>query len=364
MESKKKKGLSIREGVDQAPSNINPYLKRGKGATRLSLEEYVRGIRTGNRVILSQAITLIESKLPKHQELAQQILEACLPYSGGAFRLGITGSPGVGKSTFIERFGLDLLEQQKKITILAIDPSSQLTRGSILGDKTRMEALSRSEDVFIRPTPSGQTLGGVARKTRETILLCEAAGFDTIIIETVGVGQSEIAVHSMVDFFLLLLLPGGGDELQGIKRGIVEMADMIAVNKADGERLGLAKQAKRAYQNALHLFPPKESGWTPPVVLCSGMSGMGIPEINEYLGQYVEMTADNGYFEKKRLDQAKYWLYETIQQRLRQLFFTHPKVKERLPAIEKDILEGKLSSFQGAERLLNLFDHKNRSEKA
>jgi LAO/AO transport system kinase len=272
--------------------------------------------------------------------------------------------PKKWKSTFIERFGLDLLEQQKKITILAIDPSSQLTRGSILGDKTRMEALSRSEDVFIRPTPSGQTLGGVARKTRETILLCEAAGFDTIIIETVGVGQSEIAVHSMVDFFLLLLLPGGGDELQGIKRGIVEMADMIAVNKADGERLGLAKQAKRAYQNALHLFPPKESGWTPPVVLCSGMSGMGIPEINEYLEQYVEMTADNGYFEKKRLDQAKYWLYETIQQRLRQLFFTHPKVKERLPAIEKDILEGKLSSFQGAERLLNLFDHKNRSEKA
>jgi LAO/AO transport system kinase len=364
MDLKKKKGLSISEGVDQAPANINPYLKRGKGPAHLSLEAYVEGIRAGNRVILSQAITLIESKLARHQELAQQILEACLPYSGGAFRLGITGSPGVGKSTFIERFGLDLLEQQKKISILAIDPSSQLTRGSILGDKTRMEALSRSEDVFIRPTPSGDTLGGVARKTRETIVLCEAAGFDTIIIETVGVGQSEIAVHSMVDFFLLLLLPGGGDELQGIKRGIVEMADMIAVNKSDGERQELAKQARRAYQNALHLFPPKESGWTPPVVLCSGMSGMGITEINEYLDQYVEMTRENGYFEKKRLDQAKYWLYETIQQRLRQLFFTHPKVKEQLPGIEKAILEGKLSSFQGAEQLLNLFDHKNRSEKA
>lgn len=358
MDLKKKKGLSISEGLDKAPANINPHLKRSRGAAHLSVEEYVRGIRGGNRVILSQAITLIESKLPKHQELAQQILEACLPYSGRSFRLGITGSPGVGKSTFIERFGLGLLEQKKKITILAIDPSSQLTRGSILGDKTRMEALSRSEDVFIRPTPSGQTLGGVARKTRETVVLCEAAGFDTILIETVGVGQSEIAVHSMVDFFLLLLLPGGGDELQGIKRGIVEMADMIAVNKSDGDRLELAKQAKRAYQNALHLFPPKESGWTPPVVLCSGISGMGISDINEQLEKYIKMTRDNGFFEKKRSDQAKYWLYETIQDRLRQLFFAHPEVKKQLPAIEKAILEGKLSSFQGAEQLLKLLDHK------
>lgn len=358
MDSKKKKALSISEGVDRAPANINPHLKRRKGGAHLRPDDYVQGIRLGNRVVLSQAITLIESKLPEHQALAQQILEACLPYAGNSFRLGITGSPGVGKSTFIERFGLDLLEQNKKITILAIDPSSQLSRGSILGDKTRMEALSRSEDVFIRPTPSGQTLGGVARKTRETIVLCEAAGFDTIIIETVGVGQSEIAVHSMVDFFLLLLLPGGGDELQGIKRGIVEMADMIAVNKADGDRLELARQAKRAYQNALHLFPPKESSWTPPVIMCSGISGMGMSDIIEQLRDFQKITKGNGTFEKKRSDQNKYWLYETIQHRLRQLFYTHPDVKKQLPVVEKAILEGKLSSFRGAEQLLKLFDHK------
>ena len=358
MKSRKKKGLSISEGVKQTPSNINPRLKQRKGTGLMSSEEYTKGILDGNRVILSQAITLIESKLPIHQELAQQVLDACLPYSGQSFRLGITGSPGVGKSTFIERFGASLLEENKKISILAIDPSSQLTKGSILGDKTRMESLSRSEHVFIRPTPSGHTLGGVARKTRETIILCEAAGFDTIIIETVGVGQSEIAVHSMVDFFLLLILPGGGDELQGIKRGIVEMADMIAVNKADGDRLVLAKQAKRAYQNALHLFPPKDSGWIPPVVLCSGNTGMGIKDIYEQLSDYIQLTQQNSFFNKKRSAQAKYWLQETIQQRLRQLFFTHPAVKQRLPAIEKAILEGDISPFQGAEELLQLFDHK------
>lgn len=358
MADKKNKGLSISEGIDHAPGNLNPRLGTRKKHELLDVDAYVKGIREGNRVILSQAITLIESKLRRHQELAQQILEACLPFSGQSFRLGITGSPGVGKSTFIERFGSFLLQQNKKLTILAIDPSSQVTKGSILGDKTRMEELSRSEDVFIRPTPSGHTLGGVARKTRETIILCEAAGFDTIIIETVGVGQSEIAVHSMVDFFLLLLLPGGGDELQGIKRGIVEMADMIAVNKADGDRLDLARQAKRAYLNALHLFPPKDSEWTPEVVLCSSISGKGIEQIGQHLEQYIDLTRQNGYFDRRRRDQARYWLHETIQQKLRQLFFEHPEVKRQLPGIEKAILEGRMSSFQGAERLLQLFDHK------
>ncbi len=356
MDSNKKEGLRISEGVDQAPANINPRLKRKPSKGPQRAEDFIGGIVAGDRIMLSKAITLIESKLPRHQELAQQILEGCLPFSGHSFRLGITGSPGVGKSTFIESFGLHLLEQQKKISILAIDPSSQLTKGSILGDKTRMETLSRSEEVFIRPSPSGHTLGGVARKTRETIILCEAAGFDTIIIETVGVGQSEIAVHSMVDFFLLLLLPGGGDELQGIKRGIVEMADLIAVNKADGERQQLAEQAKRAYHNALHLYPAKESEWTPKVVLCSGLTSMGIEEIDQAIKTYWVLTKKNSYFQQRRRDQALYWLRETIQQRLNQWFFGHPSVKAQLPNIEKAILEGHLSSFQGADQLLRWFE--------
>ncbi len=355
MNSKKKKGLSIKEGTDKVPLNINPRLKRKPMAVPISTEEYIKGVLAGDRIILSKAITLVESKLAKHLEMAEKILEACLPQSGKSFRLGITGSPGVGKSTFIENFGKNLLQQNKKVCILAVDPSSQFTKGSILGDKTRMEELSKSDKVFIRPSPASQTLGGVARKTRETIILCEAAGFENILIETVGVGQSEIAVHSMVDFFLLLLLPGGGDELQGIKRGVVEMADLIAVNKADGERLSLAKQAQRAYRNALHLFPAKKSGWIPKVVLCSSPDNLGFDQVEDHIKAYQELTRRNKHFLKNRSAQAKYWLDETIFQKLGQLFFENTRVKQHYPGIEKAVLEGKITPFKGAEELLKFF---------
>jgi LAO/AO transport system kinase len=320
------------------------------------LEDYVEGIKQGQRVALAKAITLIESTRPEHHELAQQIIEQCLPHSGRSVRIGITGTPGVGKSTFIEAFGQHLIhEANRKIAVLAVDPSSQVSRGSILGDKTRMEQLSHQEAAFIRPSPAGDSLGGVARKTREAIILCEAAGYDTIIIETVGVGQSETAVHSMTDFFLLLLLPGAGDELQGIKRGIVEMADLAVVNKADGERLTLAKQAKREYRNALHLLPPKASQWIAKVEICSATSGMGIPEIWSDIQAYVKQTKENGYFERNRSDQAKYWLHETIKQALQQAFFSHPAVSAQMRSTEQAVVEGRQSSFQAADDLLSLF---------
>lgn len=355
MKEQDKETLKTNEGMRTIPSSLNPHLRHRKRPKSLSLEQYVEGIKKGDHIILSKAITLVESKHPKYQEQAQQIIEACLPFSGRSVRIGITGSPGVGKSTFIESLGFSLINEGRQLAILAIDPSSQLTKGSILGDKTRMEHLSKSEKTFIRPSPSGYTLGGVARKTRETILLCEAAGFDTIIIETVGVGQSEIAVHSMVDFFLLLLLPGGGDELQGIKRGIVEMADLIAVNKADGDRLTLAKKAKRAYKNAIHLLPPKASGWNPPVVLCSGQEHIGIIEIWQKIQDYIQLSTENNFFQKRRKEQASYWLHETIEQQLKQQFYNHPDIKDKLPEIKEAILKGRLSSFQGAELLLKLF---------
>lgn len=306
-------------------------------------------------MVLSQAITLIESQNLKHQQKAQQIIEACLPYSGQSVRMGITGTPGVGKSTFIESIGNHIVKEGRKLAVLAIDPTSQVTRGSILGDKTRMPTLSNHQSVFIRPSAARDALGGVARKTRETIILCEAAGYDTIFVETVGVGQSEIAVHAMVDFFLLLLLAGAGDELQGIKRGIVEMADLIAINKADGDNLQPAKRAKRDYRNALHLFPPKPSSWTPSVVICSGLTSMGIENIWQILLKYEQKTRANGHFQRHRHEQAKYWLHESIESALKQRFTQHPTIQKKLPEIEKAILEGKVSSFQGAKLLLDLF---------
>lgn len=338
------------------PSSLNPNLQRQqRKPSALSMEESIAGILAGERVILSRVITLIESTRPEHQEFAQEILERCLPYTGKSVRIGVTGTPGVGKSTFIEALGQFLIEKKRNIAVLAIDPSSQISKGSILGDKTRMEKLAVQERAFIRPSAAGETLGGVARKTRETILLCEAAGFDTIFIETVGVGQSEMAVHSMVDCFLLLLLPGAGDELQGIKRGIVEMADIIAVNKADGERLKLAKQAKQAYRNALHLFPPKESGWTPSVTLCSAISGEGIAELWNQIEQFVEGVRTTGFFQENRRRQARYWLQETIDTELRRWFYEDERIRKQLPEIEQAVLSGKLSSFKGAEELLKLF---------
>lgn len=342
------------------PGNLNPRLREQlhhKQAIDPSL--FVEKILAGDRVYLSQAITMVESKHPNHQQKAQQILKACMPHATNAFRIGITGSPGVGKSSFIETFGKHLIEQGHRVAVLAIDPSSQFSKGSILGDKTRMGALANAEQAFIRPSPAGESLGGVARKTRETIVLCEAAGFDRILIETVGVGQSEVAVHSMTDLFLLLLLPGAGDELQGIKRGIVEMADLIAVNKADGERLPLAKRARREYQNALHLFPPKESGWQPVVALCSALEGTGMEEIEQSVRAYRDHVRDNGYLQRNRRRQARFWLHETIQQYLKSRFYGHPAVKQSLSGIEAAVAEAQITSFQGAEKLWRYFLEKD-----
>ncbi len=318
-------------------------------------EAYLKGILAGDRVLLGQAITLVESQNPAHAPLARQIVEACLPHSGRSIRIGVTGSPGVGKSTFIEALGSYLIDQGHKVAVLAIDPSSKQSKGSILGDKTRMNLLSARPEAFIRPSPAGDSLGGVAHKTRETILLCEAAGYDVVMVETVGVGQSETAVHSMADFFLLLLLPGAGDELQGIKRGIVEMADLLAVNKADGDRLQLAKEAQRSYRNALHLFPPKESNWTPPVALCSSINQEGIETIWQQVLEFQKTTTDNGYFLRHRQEQAKYWLLEFIQEKMQRLFFENPAVKEQWAITEHKVINGEWSSLKGGEHLLSLF---------
>jgi LAO/AO transport system kinase len=340
--------------------SINPHFNFHKKKQLLSTSAYVEGILAGNRVVLSQAITLVESTRADHRDLAQHIIEACLPHAGKSIRIGITGTPGVGKSTFIEAFGMHITdgtsrnsrEGGKKLAVLAIDPSSQVTRGSILGDKTRMMHLSMNENAFIRPSPAGDSLGGVARKTRESIVLCEAAGFDTIIVETVGVGQSETAVHSMTDIFLLLLLPGAGDELQGIKRGIVEMADLIAVNKADGEREKLAKQAQAFYKNALHLLPQKPSNWTPQVLTCSALSKLNIFDIWNLILDYQRFTTENNFFTENRKAQAAYWLHESIEEALKKQFYEDPSVKSHLQAIEKQVLEGKMTSFKGAEMIL------------
>lgn len=341
--------------------SLNPKLgqldrRRKKKPT---LAAYIKGIQSGNRVVLSQAITLVESQKQEHQVLAQQIIEACLPKASAPIRIGITGAPGVGKSTFIEALGKHITNKGKKLAVLAIDPSSQISKGSIMGDKTRMAELSSNPLAFIRPSPAGNALGGVAQKTRETMILCEAAGYDTIIVETVGVGQSEISVHSMVDFFLLLLLPGAGDELQGIKRGIVEMADLIAVNKADGDRMRLAKTTRRAYKNAIHLFPPKENNWTPSVETCSALEGKSIDTIWEVIENFKIFTTANQSFDKKRQAQAKFWLQESINEQLRNLFSKHPAVQEALVEIEKAVLEGKKTPFQGAAMLLALFQQKS-----
>jgi LAO/AO transport system kinase len=339
-----------------APSNLNPNLSTSRpGGTVLSVDEMVRGIRAGDRVVLSRAITLIESTKDADRKRARDVMQACLAEAGQSIRVGITGVPGVGKSSFIETLGLRLSDEGHRIAVLAIDPSSERTRGSILGDKTRMGGLAQHKNVYIRPSPTGGSLGGVARKTRETILLCEAAGYDTVFVETVGVGQSEITVHSMVDVFLLLGIAGAGDELQGIKRGVVEMADLIAINKADGDNVKAANRAKRQYENALHLFPPSESGWTPPVLTCSAETGAGIDDVWEAVTAYRDETQASGFFAKQRRKQARYWMHQTIEQRLTDDFFSDPAVRERLDDTERDVLNGTLSSFAAADRLLDAY---------
>mgnify|MGYP000164372195 CR=1 FL=1 len=358
MSSKNKKSaLHVNEGIDQ-PSSLNDNLLqklKKRKQTSVSIDEYVNGILQGDRVILSKAITLVESNLAEHYETAQKIIERCLPYSGKSIRIGITGVPGVGKSSFIEALGKRLTENDKKMAVLAIDPSSERSRGSILGDKTRMESLSGSENAFIRPSPSAGSLGGVARKTREIIILCEAAGFDHVFVETVGVGQSEIAVHSMVDFFLLLMLAGAGDELQGIKRGIMEMSDAIVINKADGANKNEAKQAALSYANALHLFPPQESGWTPRTQTCSSLTGEGVSEVWEMILEYIAFTRNNQYFQKKRQEQEKYRMYESINELLKNDFYQNPDIQDLQAKMEKMILEKKVSAYVAAQELFNAY---------
>ncbi|MFO8235357.1 MAG: methylmalonyl Co-A mutase-associated GTPase MeaB [Bacteroidales bacterium] len=354
---KKESALNVTKGVEQPASINKDAVRRFKSLKRsqYTAEQYVEGILNRDRTVLGQAITLIESSLEEHNIKAREIIEKCLPYSGNSKRIGITGVPGVGKSTFIESLGMKIINSGHKLAVLAVDPTSERSGGSILGDKTRMEKLSGETNAFIRPSPSGDSLGGVARKTRETVILCEAAGYDTIFIETVGVGQSETSVHSMVDFFLLLMLAGAGDELQGIKRGIMEMADAIAITKADGDNIEKSKLAKHQYENALHLLPPKESEWTPKVLTCSALHYEGIDEIWEVIFQYINYIRKNGYFEKKRNQQAKYWMYETIEMILKDNFYKDRKVKDRVKQLEEEVLNGKISSFYAARQLLDIY---------
>jgi LAO/AO transport system kinase len=320
-----------------------------------SAEELVEGILAGNITSLSRAITLVESTNPTHLAKANAIINSCLPHANQSIRIGITGVPGVGKSTFIEAFGKHLTSLGKKVAVLAVDPSSTISHGSILGDKTRMEELVKDPNAFIRPSASGETLGGVARKTRETITLCEAAGFDTIIIETVGVGQSETAVHSMVDFFLLLKIAGAGDELQGIKRGIMEMVDAIVINKADGDNLKKAQFAKVEFNRALHLFPAKKSGWTPKTATCSALTSEGIPEVWNTINEFLSLTQTNSYFFQKRKEQNQFWMLETINDQLKSNFYNNPEIQQQLESTKKALQNDEISPFAAASLLLEKY---------
>ncbi|UOG73949.1 methylmalonyl Co-A mutase-associated GTPase MeaB [Hymenobacter tibetensis] len=324
-------------------------------AKRFSVSEYTDGVLSGNRVMLSRAITLVESTLPSDQALAQQVLNNVLPHAGRSIRLGITGVPGVGKSTFIEALGLHLVDAHgHRLAVLAVDPSSQRSGGSILGDKTRMNLLAAHPQAFIRPSPAGRSLGGVTRATREAMALCEAAGHDVIFVETVGVGQSETAVHGMVDFFLLLMLAGAGDELQGIKKGIMEMADAVTITKADGDNELPSRRARREYQNALHLFPLAPSAWSPLVTTSSALTGAGVPEVWEIVQKYVQQTQASGYFQRRRQEQNLHWLHETIRETLETRFFARPEVKQQLSTVQQRVLAGQQSAFSAASELLGL----------
>lgn len=356
MTKQKKTALHKNKGVSATEiTNKNAIEKlKAKRNKQLDSNALVTAILNKDITALSRAITLVESKNPNHLQNAKNIIKACLPHANNSVRIGITGVPGVGKSTFIETFGKYLTSQGKRVAVLAIDPSSSVSKGSILGDKTRMEALVKDENAYIRPSASGETLGGVARKTRETITLCEAAGFNVIIIETVGVGQSETTVHSMVDFFLLLKLAGAGDELQGIKRGIIEMADAIAINKADGNNLHAAKLAKTEFTRALHFYPTKASGWLPKVTTCSALNNEGINTIWDIILQYIKTTKANNYFNIKRNQQNKYWLIQTIETQLKSNFFNTPNIKAELKNQLNLIETNQTTPFAAADVLLNI----------
>ncbi|WP_269242025.1 methylmalonyl Co-A mutase-associated GTPase MeaB [Flavobacterium limnophilum] len=346
-----KPGVSQPESISsKAVNQVQKYRK-----TQPSSKELIDGILSKNISALSRAITLVESTNVNHLAKANEVITACLPHANQSVRIGITGVPGVGKSTFIESFGKYLTSLGKKVAVLAVDPSSTISHGSILGDKTRMEELVKDPNAFIRPSASGETLGGVARKTREAITLCEAAGFDTILIETVGVGQSETAVHGMVDFFLLLKISGAGDELQGIKRGIMEMADAIIINKADGDNIKKANLAKAEFSRALHLFPAKKSGWIPTTATCSAITHEGIPEVWETILKFIELTKGNNYFFEKRKEQNQYWMLETINEQLKTNFYNHPEIQNLLDSTKKAVQNNELSPFAAAQLLLEKY---------
>jgi LAO/AO transport system kinase len=355
-ESEEYQGLKIQRAIKYNPPVVNPYLKKAKSRPVLTVEDYVDGILSGNIPILSQAVTLVESSVKEHYFLAQQVIEKCLPHSGKSFRVGITGVPGAGKSTFIDALGMDIVNSGKKLAVLAVDPSSERSKGSILGDKTRMERLAVSPNAFVRPSPSAGSLGGVARKTRETVILCEAAGFDVIFVETVGVGQSETAVHGMVDFFLLIQLSGTGDELQGIKRGIMEMADGIAINKADGNNIEKANIAKNQFKSALHLFPMPPSGWLPQVQTCSAVEHTDIDKVWQMIEEYSDFTEKNDYFNKKRQLQSKYWMYETIEESLKNSFYKNPEIEKLLEETENKLNNNQITPFVAANQLMEFYN--------
>jgi LAO/AO transport system kinase len=319
---------------------------------------YVQGVLNGDRRLIAKTITLIESSLSAHRQLAQTIIDLLLPYSGKAIRLGITGVPGVGKSTFIESLGTMLVKKGHRVAVLAVDPSSKRSGGSVLADKTRMEKLAVEKRAFIRPSPSGGTLGGVARKTRETMILCEAAGFDIIIVETVGVGQSETAVASMVDFFLVLMIAGAGDELQGIKKGILELADAVAVNKADGDNIERAEFARKQYETALHFLAPSSPNWTPPVLTCSALEMIDIDVIWENVIKHHTIFTDTGELKANRKKQAVDWMWSLIKEGLKDRFYQNPEVKKNLPETIREVENGTVASTIAAGRLLNLLDNK------
>jgi len=356
MVKKSKPALQEKESVSISEITNASSIKsiQEKRKAKIDVDSLVNSILNKDITALSRAITIIESKNTNHKKLASTILKYCLPHANKSIRVGITGVPGVGKSTFIETFGKHLTALGKRVAVLAIDPSSTITKGSILGDKTRMGELVKDENAFIRPSASGDSLGGVARKTRETIILCEAGGFDVIIIETVGVGQSETTVHSMVDFFLLLKLAGAGDELQGIKRGIIEMADTIAINKADGENLRKAKLAKVEFNRALHLYPEKPSNWQPKVTTCSAIKNEGIDVIWNIILDYLDSTSKNNFFNKKRQEQNKFWLIQTIEDHLKSDFFDTPKIKKELDKQMQLIESNETTPFAAADYLLKI----------
>ena len=369
MEKQHKSALNVMGGIEQ-PGQINMDALNShkiRKKTPFTTRELIEGIWAGNRTLLSKAITLIESSLPAHLVQAQELIAACLLNSKSeirnpkseivpsSIRIGITGVPGVGKSTFIEALGKHLTAKGHKLAVLAIDPSSSRSKGSILGDKTRMEELAVDPNAFIRPSPAAGSLGGVARKTRETIILCEAAGFDVIFVETVGVGQSETTVHSMVDFFLLLMLAGAGDELQGIKRGIIEMADAIMINKADGDNLRKAQTARMEYANALHLFPPPDSGWVPLADICSAHTRLGIDRVWELITEHRKITGENGYFHRHRMDQNIQVFRESIETGLQHHFFAQKEIRHVLAKLEQGIMNGQVNPYQAANELLEQY---------